>query len=105
MDGVTVCSNASNDHGTVLVLERLGFTYTSCTTRYGLGVDACGVIAGEGNILNTVAVLSMVSRELLVVRVEGRGEGEGELVLPHNVRAEFSFSCFQTLFEIRFYLS
>ena len=105
MNGVTVCSNTSNDHGTVLVLERLRLTHTGCTTRYGLGVDTCGVIASEGNILDAVTVLSMVCRELLVVRVEGRCEGEGELVLPHNVRAEFSFSCFQTLFEIRFYLS
>ena len=70
MDGVTVCSNTCDDHRTVLVLESLRFTDTSCTTRYGLVVDAGGVIAGEGNILHTVTVLSMVGRELLVVRVK-----------------------------------
>ena len=105
MDGVTVSSNTSDDDGTVLVLHRLGFTDASCTTRYGLGVDACGVIASEGHVFDAVTVLSMVGRELFVIRVEGRGKGESELVLPHNMRAEFSFSSFQALFEIRFYLS
>ena len=71
MDGVTVCSNTSNDHGAVLVLERLWFTDTSCTARYGLAVDTSGVIAGEGNVLDAVAVLGMMFRELLVIRVQG----------------------------------
>ena len=71
MDGVTVCSNTSNDHGAVLVLERLRFTDTSCTTRYGLAVDTSGVIAGEGNVLDAVTVLGMMFRELLVIRVQG----------------------------------
>ena len=105
MDGVSVCSNTSDDHGAILVLHRLGFTDAGCTTRYGLGVNACGVIASEGHVLDAVTVLSMVSRELLVVRVEGRGKCESELVLPHNMSAEFSFSSFEALFEIRFYLS
>ena len=70
MDGVTVCSNTSNDHATILVLECFWFTDTCCTARYGLAVDTSGVIAGEGNVLDAVAVLSMMFRELLVIRVQ-----------------------------------
>ena len=94
MDGVTVCFDTSNDHGSVFVFEGLRFPDTSCTARYGLAVDASGVITSKGNVLNAVTVLGMMLRKLFVIRVQWRGEGESELVLPHNVRAEFPFSSF-----------
>ena len=97
MDSVAVGLDASNDHGTILVLESLWLSDSSSATFHCLGIDTCSIINCESNIFDTVTVLGVVRAELSVIRIQRRLEGEGQLVLANNVGAHVTLSSFETL--------
>ena len=68
VDRVTICLHGSNDHSAIIILESCGFTYTSGTPLDCFGINCCGIVDRESHIFDTITVLSVVSRELSVVR-------------------------------------
>ena len=70
VDGVSVSFDTSEDHRAVLIRDGLWGADASGTLGDGLVVDTCGIVDGEGDILNTISVLVMVSGEFGVVRVK-----------------------------------
>ena len=70
VDGVSVSFDTSEDHRAVLIRDGLWSADASGTLGDGLVVDTCGIVDGEGDILNTISVLVMVSGEFGVVRVK-----------------------------------
>ena len=94
---VTVGLNARNDARTVLVGDSLWFADTLGASRHGLIVDACSIVNMESHVFHAVAVLSVVSRELLRVGVQRRSEHESDFVVFDNVRAKFTLTSFQSL--------
>ena len=105
VDCVTIGLYAGDDDRAVLVGESLGLTHAFGASGHCLVVDAGGVIDGEGDVFHAIAVLGVVRRELFMVGVEGRREREAKLVVLHDVCAELTLACLQSLFfklEIRF---
>jgi len=70
VDSVTVGLDAGDDNFTVLVLESLWLTYTRGTSLDRFMVDSGSIIDGKGDIFDTITVLGVVRRELLMVGVQ-----------------------------------
>lgn len=97
MDGVAIRLDACNDNAAVLIRERLGLADASGAPRRCLVVDTSSVVDVEGDVLHTITVLSVVSRELFMVRVQRRREHERDLVVLHDVGAKFSLASLKAL--------
>ncbi len=70
VDGVSVSFDTSEDHRAVLIRDCLWGTDACGTFGDGLVVDTCSIVDGEGDILNTISVLIVVSGEFGVVGVK-----------------------------------
>jgi len=89
VDGVSIGFHRCNYNLTVLVFECLGFLHSSCSSRYCLLINASSIIYCESNILDSVAVLCVVCRELCVVRIKWRRECIDNIVVAYDMSAEF----------------
>lgn len=87
--GVAVRLNRGHDDSPELILLLPRLPDGLGATLNGPLVDAAAVFDREGNVLDTVAVLSHMIAHLLVARVEGRLEDEDDLVetasMAHNL--------------------
>ena len=90
VDGVTVRLDGGDDNLAVRVLHDLGLTDTCRAPTHCLLVDAGRVIHCESHIFDAVTMLSVMRRELLMVRIQWRREYKGELVVAHDMRAKLS---------------
>lgn len=89
VDGVSVGFHRCNYNLTVLVFECFGFSHSSCSSRYCLLINASSVIYSESNILDSIAMLCVVSRKLSLVRVKRRCECIDNIIVAYDMSAEF----------------
>jgi len=105
VDGVSVGLDTGDDDRAVFVLESLGFSDGLGTSLNSEVVDFLGVFDGQGNVSNTVTVLSQVlshSFILVFIRTVGGGESKDDIAVLHNVGSDVSFTGFETLVGIVF---
>ena len=84
----------------MIVLKGSGLANRSCTTLDGFLMNARGIINSEGNILDTIAVLGNVVRELLAVLGESRLEGIDNVTVANNMNAGFTVASLKALVEL-----
>ena len=96
---VAVCLHAGDDDLAVLVLQGGWLAHAHGTTLDSFVVDASCIVYCEGDILHTVSVLGVMSRELWVVWLKRRREGVRDLVVADDVRAELTVSSLQALLK------
>ena len=97
VDGVAVSLYARHNNAAVLVTERGGLTHAGGTPRDSLVVDASGIIDSEGYVLDTITVLGVMCRELLMVWIQRRGECKRDIVVLNDMRAEFPLASLEAL--------
>ena len=81
----------------MLVLNRDRLHHSLGSPFHGFVVDACGVVHCEGHILDSIAVLGMVSRELLMVWIQRSLECKDYLSIRDNVSAPLPLASIKTL--------
>lgn len=100
VDGVSVGLDTGDDDSTVFILEGLGFSDGLGASLNSEIVDSLGVFDGQGNISNTVTVLSqMLSHSFILVfiRTISGGKSKDDIAVLHNVGSDVSFTGFETL--------
>lgn len=100
VDGVSVGLDTGDDDRAVLIRESLGFSDRLGTSLNSEIINSLGVFDGQGNVSNTVTVLSQVLGHgfiLVFIRTIGGGEGKDDIAVLHNVGSDVSFAGFETL--------
>ena len=82
----------------MLVLHCLGLSIALGASRDGLGIDTCGVIDMECDILDSVTVSLELSGEVFAAWVEWGGQSEDNVAISDNMGAKLSAASLKTLY-------
>ena len=97
MDGVPIGLNRCHDNFSIVIFD-CDWLHDSCGSSFhSLCVDAFSIINCESNILDTIPMLGMMSRELLMIRIIWRLECKSDLSIPHNMCGKCSLSSLESL--------
>ena len=97
VDGISVCLDASDYDGSIVVLKSLWFLDALGSPFDSLIVDANSIIHCECDILDSVSVTDDLSAEFLVAWVKGRCECEYYVSILYYMGAVFSMTGLQAL--------
>jgi len=103
MSSVSVCLHCCHYDRTVLVLHFIWFHHGSSTSLDCFLENSCGIIDGEGNILDSVAVFLVLFVPLFMTFwVQWSSESKANLTISYDMSGELSLSGFKTLISFIF---
>ena len=97
VNSITVGLHGGNENFAIFVFHSDRFTHRFGSTRNSLLVNTFSIIDSESNILDTITMLGVMLRELLVFGVQGRCETEDNVASTDNMSAEFTLASLKTL--------